>query len=340
MLTQILAEFERRKHLKASDLSRKLAVSRQAIHRYLQILLRQGKIRKQGTSRKTAFYVLNDPAALRQSVPERVDFHRRYEAKGLDEEGVYREIKAAPSLLDDLWDNVRTIFHYAFTEMLNNAIDHSGTDIIDVSVSSDPTSVSFIVCDRGIGIFENIRSKKNLGSEMEGLQEILKGKQTTLPERHSGEGIFFTSKVVDRFQIESHRKTVIIDNTLDDLFVDDIRFRRGTRVVAIIGKNTVRTLEAVFREYTGEDLKFDKSRVTVRLFEGEDEYISRSQAKRLLNGLEKFEEVTLDFQGVRTVGQGFADEVFRVFTLEHPETKITPTHCNENVDFMIKRALA
>src|SRR5262249_14105167 len=155
------------------------------------------------------------------------------------------------------------------------------------------------------GIFENIRTKRGLESEMAGIQDLLKGKQTTFPERHSGEGIFFTSKVVDRFQIESHRKKIIIDNHLRDLFIDDIRFRKGTKVSVLIDRRTKRSLDAVFKEYAGEDFKFDKSRVTVRLFEGGDEYISRSQAKRLLHGLEKFKEVVLDFQGVRTVGQGF-----------------------------------
>ncbi|MFZ5475538.1 MAG: STAS-like domain-containing protein [Myxococcota bacterium] len=36
------------------------------------------------------------------------------------------------------------------------------------------------------------------------------------------------------------------------------------------------------------------------------EFVSRSEARRLLHGLERFREVVLDFAGVPGVGQGFA----------------------------------
>lgn len=70
----------------------------------------------------------------------------------------------------------------------------------------------------------------------------------------------------------------------------------------------------------------------------EDRYISRSQAKRILAGLEKFKQVTLDFRRVQSVGQGFVDEVFRVFQRNHPDIDIRFTHANPSVEFMIKRS--
>src|SRR5688572_19822491 len=71
----------------------------------------------------------------------------------------------------------------------------------------------------------------------------------------------------------------------------------------------------------------------------ETEYISRSQAKRILVGLEKFHLVVLDFRNVRTVGQAFVDEVFRVFGQDHPEVKFEHINANENVEFMILRGV-
>jgi hypothetical protein len=198
---------------------------------------------------------------------------------------------------------------------------------------------SFSVVDTGVGVFENICEKKNLSSEMEAIQDLIKGKQTTMPERHSGEGIFFTSKIAYRFIIESHRKRLIIDNVLNDIFVEDIRFKKGTRVFFEQRVDTKKKLDALFHQYANEDFKFSKSQVSVKLFTGEDLYISRSQAKRLLHSLEEFEEVILDFKDVPTIGQAFADEVFRIFKKDHPDIKITAINCNENVDFMIKRAL-
>jgi len=82
-----------------------------------------------------------------------------------------------------------------------------------------------------------------------------------------------------------------------------------------------------------------KTRIVVRLFAIGTEFVSRSQAKRLVHGLDKFREVVLDFKGVDLVGQGFADEVFRVWAREHPDVKLIPTDMNDAVAFMVERAI-
>jgi hypothetical protein len=66
--------------------------------------------------------------------------------------------------------------------------------------------------------------------------------------------------------------------------------------------------------------------------------VSRSQAKRLLARVELFETVMFDFTGVATIGQAFADEIFRVFANQHPNIELTPTHANSDVKRMIARA--
>lgn len=68
-----------------------------------------------------------------------------------------------------------------------------------------------------------------------------------------------------------------------------------------------------------------------------DKLITRSQAKRLLEGVEKFETVVFDFEQVKTVGQAFADEIFRVFRNQHPDIKLIPANASENVQKMISR---
>jgi len=47
----------------------------------------------------------------------------------------------------------------------------------------------------------------------------------------------------------------------------------------------------------------------------------------------------LDFRDLSTVGQGFVDEVFRVFQSKYPKIKITYTNANDDVRFMIERSL-
>jgi hypothetical protein len=88
-----------------------------------------------------------------------------------------------------------------------------------------------------------------------------------------------------------------------------------------------------------EYFSLSKTRTVVRLFAIGTEFVSRSQAKRLVNGLEKFREVVLDFKGVDLVGQGFADEVFRVWAREHPDVKLIPTDMNDAAAFMVERAI-
>lgn len=76
---------------------------------------------------------------------------------------------------------------------------------------------------------------------------------------------------------------------------------------------------------------------------GNENLVSRAQAKRIASEIEKLEhvpEVLLDFSGVQEIGHGFADQLFRVFAKTQPEVALTPIHCAPLVWDMIKRALA
>lgn len=79
--------------------------------------------------------------------------------------------------------------------------------------------------------------------------------------------------------------------------------------------------------------------VPVRLAQyGDEKLVSRSQAKRLLVGLDKFRVVVFNFAEVEAIGQAFADEVFRVFRKQHPDIEIKSLNANEEVTQMICRA--
>jgi len=89
----------------------------------------------------------------------------------------------------------------------------------------------------------------------------------------------------------------------------------------------------------GEEIRdFDKTTVPMRLANSSD-LVSRSQARRVLSGLELFKEVILDFKDIEYIGQAFADEIFRVFTNMNPATSITPQNANDDVQYMINRAI-
>ncbi len=70
--------------------------------------------------------------------------------------------------------------------------------------------------------------------------------------------------------------------------------------------------------------------------EGSGDWIARSQAKRLLAPYGRFQKIVLDFDGLDFIGQGFADEVFRVFRRHHPEVEIEAINASESVQKMIR----
>ncbi len=104
---------------------------------------------------------------------------------------------------------------------------------------------------------------------------------------------------------------------------------------------TERTTKEIFDEYTGDDFVFNKTKITVHLakdYLGHD-FVSRSLAKRILMNVEKFKIIVLDFENIDNIGQGFADEVFRVFKNKNPDITIVPVNMNEEIEFMINRAM-
>jgi anti-sigma regulatory factor (Ser/Thr protein kinase) len=237
-----------------------------------------------------------------------------------------------------LRQNVEAIAHYAFTEMLNNAIEHSRAPRCSVRFRLDPGLLSFEVRDPGIGVFHSIASKLRLDGEPTALVELLKGRTTTMREAHTGEGIFFTSRAADRFVLRSHRIQVEWSRIKDDVFVSNPRFLKGTSVSFMIQRNSRLHLETIFAEFAPEeyDFQFQKTRVLVKLLQRD--YVSRSEAKRLIANLEKFSEIVLDFRDVKSVGQGFADEIFRVFARQRPGIRIDTENTNPVVDAMIRHA--
>ena len=273
-------------------------------------------------------------------VQKPLSFRRTAINRNLSEDTIVGDIKKETAIFDNLGRNIAEILDYAFTEILNNAIEHSRSQKIFVQIEKTDKSIGFIVTDFGVGIFNDIKDKFRLKNTLEAVELLLKGKQTTAPEEHTGEGIFFTSKAADKLIIKSSNKRIIFDNIINDIFIGDIQDIRGTKIIFEISRSSKRKLSAIFREYTNENFIFDKTRVTVKLFELSDGfYVSRSQARRLLFGLEKFKKIILDFKKVDTLGQAFADEVFRVWQKKHPAIIIEYINTSESVEFMIKHVI-
>ncbi len=327
----ILAFVKRQGSATSRELVDQLGLTRQAINLHLRQLIDSGEIVKTGSTRSARYF----PAS---AAPEPEVFAGRFELKGLDESKVYERAAISLNLARHLRANVREIVHYAFTEMLNNAIEHSRAKRCTVKMRLETGKLAFEVQDSGIGVFQSIADKFRLPDEHGAMIELIKGKATTMPDEHSGEGIFFTSRAGDRMTLRSHNIQIEWDRLRDDVFVSEPRFRKGTTVSFEIRRDSRTRLKNVFAEFAPEeyDYQFQKTRVLVKLLKCD--YISRSEAKRLLLNLNKFSQVELDLRDVDNLGQGFADEVFRVFASTHPEIKLKALNANDAVAAMIRHA--
>lgn len=333
--TLIINTIKKQGQVKTADIVGLTGHSRAYVHRFLKILTDEGVVILMGKANQ-AHYILSPKKGHSKASP--LKLHRILTNKGLSEDKVLREIKGKSAIFQSLAGNFSSIIDYAFTEMLNNAIEHSTSEKIDVLIMRTATDVRFTVADRGIGIFNNIMKKKRLGSTIEAIQDLLKGKETTAPEAHSGEGIFFTSKIADLLTIKSFEKKIVFDNVGQDIYVKDVKPVKGTRVDFVLGLRSNKKLADLFDKFTDESFQFSKTGVKVKLYHQDVDYVSRSQARRILTGLEKFKTIELDFQDVTTIGQAFADEVFRIWQAQHKDVKFVIKDANENVMLMIKRA--
>ena len=271
----------------------------------------------------------------RWAVPDLVEDHP---LAGLREDEVWRGVLGT-DVLGTMAPEAGRVAGYVFTEMLNNAIDHSGASSVHVAVWAGSLGLRFEVLDRGRGALPNLREGLGLADVYDALGELSKGKTTTDPDRHTGEGIFFSSKAVDVFTLESGGLRWSVDNVRDDQAVGTSDVVVGTRVRWEIDPATERSLSEVFRAFTDEDHEFDRTVTVVALFGLGVSFVSRSEAKRVMRGLERFRRVELDFAGVEEVGQGFVDEALRVWPSQHPGTTVTPTRMVGPVDFMVRRGL-
>lgn len=324
-----------------TDLALALGVSRQYASRLVGELVSDHKLIKLGSTRG-AFYVLPSYAQQHADIFP-VHYVKSFKNVALEEHKILNEIEHAFPLLLRLPENIKSIFTFAFSEMLNNAIEHSRSKSIHIAVEVQNNILSFTVSDDGVGVFRNIMEKKKLQSELEAIQDLLKGKTTTMPKSHSGEGIFFTSKVGNLFILESFGYQLMVNNELPDVFIERVKkTKKGTKVVFTVPTNATRHLSEVFKKYTNitdaSNHGFDKTEINVKLYALAGVHISRSQARRVLSGLEKFKVIVFDFAKVPVVGQAFADEVYRVFHRKYPYIALEEVHMNEGVKFMIERA--
>jgi hypothetical protein len=311
-------------------ITERFAVTRRTASSWLSKLVVEGALSSSGSTRKS--YLLGTKFTISFSVP----------LKNLDENQLW--IERVEPYARSLAANVRNICHHGFTEMANNAHDHSGGKTLFVIIKFDEISFTMMIRDDGVGIFKKIQVLLGLPDPRQSLLELSKGKFTSDPANHSGEGIFFTSRMFDIYMIVAndlvftHNVKRQVDLLLD---LEDGIDSSGTRIVMKIARNSQRKTNDIFQQFApATELSFDRTVIPMRMAKiGDENLVSRSQAKRVLQRFDRFKFVNLDFSGITEIGQAFADEIFRVYARAHPETEIGYTNSTRDVESMILRAL-
>jgi hypothetical protein len=160
-----------------NDAIEAFGISRQSVHAHLAQLVKMGYLIATGNT-KARSYSLGPVRSHTAIFPlERLDESKIY----------YRDFGF---VFADLPPEIENICHYGFTEILNNAIDHSGGTTATINVERNAERITFSISDNGEGIFNHIARILHLIDPRESLLELSKGKLTTDPDHHTGQGIF------------------------------------------------------------------------------------------------------------------------------------------------------
>jgi anti-sigma regulatory factor (Ser/Thr protein kinase) len=301
-------------------------LKKSAINYHLDKLVVDGKLQAKGRTRNKIYELVSLKKHVYRSKCSEITEHETYNAE-------------FASYFSSLNEDVEYAWNHAITEMMNNVRDHSEGTKIEVELLEYATYSFVRVSDDGVGIFNKIKKDQNLNTHEDVVLELSKGGVTSDPDNHAGEGIFFTSKLIDMFCIYSAGDVYkpSKEKVKQELFEN--LSEKGTHVLMQHWNNSEKSYKDIFPVHTdvvdGEP-KFLQTRIMVsNAMLGGRQLVSRSQAKRLTAGLEKFNKVILDFEGVNMVGQGFADQVFRVFAASQPDIEIICENTSKEVDAMI-----
>lgn len=269
------------------------------------------------------------PGPLRQVV-------NRYALEGLQEDLPWAR-DFAPHFA--LTRSVERMAQHAFGELLNNAVDHSGGTQVTVSMRQTATQLQLLVSDDGCGIFDRIGSAFSITDPTLAMLELSKGKLTSQPERHTGRGLFFTSRLADVFDLHANETAFQYRGwNRRTWHAGRPMARQGTSIYLAIALDTPRTLDAVLRAQSldGAGYGFDRTQVPLALIPGAATGLdSRAQARRVAGRLASFRCAEVDFTGIAEIGHGFADELFRVFRLQHPDVRLHPLGMAPGVAAMV-----
>ncbi len=247
----------------------RLGISRRSALALLNKLVTAQWLAREGKSRHLSFV----PGRLRQVV-------HRYALAGLQEDLPWQR-DFAPHF--SLPPAVARMAQHAFSELLDNVIEHSGGTHVAVSMRTTALHLQLLVSDDGCGVFERIQQRFGIGDSTMAMLELSKGKLTSAPDRHGGHGLFFTSRLADVFDVHAnHRAFQCRGWDRHSWHPTKAVAREGTSIYIAINLDTPRTLDQVLQAHSrsAEGHGAESTCVPLPLTTGpQTRLVSRTQAK-------------------------------------------------------------
>ncbi len=309
-------------------LEERTGASRRAAQAALRRLVDAGWLTRSGTARQPVY----GPGRLRQVA-------RSYTLHGLQEDLPWQR-DFAPHF--ELPRHVARMVQHAFTELVNNAADHSGGTSVTVSLRQTPSHAQLLVSDDGCGVFDKICEAFDIADAQHAMLELSKGRLTSQPEAHTGRGLFFSAQLADVFDIHANNTAFQRRAWESGGWKKGKPLpRQGSSIYLAIALDTKRTLDQVLEAWSldGTGIDFDHTIINLQLLAGPGQPLdSRAQARRVAARLETFQRAELSFEGVEDVGHAFTDELFRVFARAHTGVQLMPTHMTPRIAALVKQA--
>ena len=151
------------------------------VAKVLSMLVKENRVRFEKHGRQIIYFVSDTVIGLEEDL----------RLKGLHEDEIWAKLRKTSTFLVDLSEQAENILYFAFTEMLNNAIDHSKSGGAYVKIWLESGKLKFVVRNYGIGVFRNAMVCKHLPSELTPLGNLSRGNSprqlaATLAKGYSG----------------------------------------------------------------------------------------------------------------------------------------------------------
>ena len=254
----------------ALQLEQAFTLGRRRARRLLDQMVALQWLHAEGTRRRPRFR----PGPLRQVV-------RRYELPNVEEDLAWSRDFAPYFALPDA---VLRLARHAFTELVNNAAEHSGGSQVTVSMRQTPTNMQLLVSDDGCGLFARLGTSHHLETPALAMLELGKGRLTSQPSRHTGRGLYFTARVADVLDLHAN-DAAFQHRGWQPHHWQPVRpaARGGTSVFVAFSLDTARCLDAEMRAHSldGAGYGFERTRVALSLLgDAQQGLESRAQARR------------------------------------------------------------